>query len=417
MTDRSMLGAPPAGPAPAAASTPQQLPAPAAKPIRRRGHLGSFSVAQIALVEIAVLAAVAVASRGPVPGLIGGVGGALVILFALARRHHRWWLEDTVMSRRLRRRRGAALDPAASPALAALRSLAPRLTIRDVSAPDGARVGVGADEAGWFAAVALTPAAPAHHEAAPIPLDALVGLLADADQPGAVLQLVTHTVAAPSLELHHASPASSSYRQLTTAHGSPPMPAYRESIVVARLDAVALAEALLDHTTDPGAAAALVAGLGRRVARSLRRFGIACRVLDADELLRALARSCDVEPATGAEPGPMREEWTQWHSARLTHRTFWLKTWPAAEQVGPLLERMTAVPAAQSDLAIVLEPGGGEDVAIRLLIRMAAPPEVLPELTTVLLDTAAQAGGELVALDGEQGPGVYATAPTGGGAG
>jgi type VII secretion protein EccE len=413
VTDRSMLGAPPAAPSPAGGPAT----GPAAAPIRRPGHIGSLSVTQIALVEVAVLVGLAVATRGALPGLIGAVGGALVILFALARRHHRWWLEDAVMSWRHRRRRAVALDPGAGPVLAALRSLAPRLSVRDVSAPDGARVGVGADEAGWFAAVALTPAGPAQHQVAPIPLDALVGLLADADQPGAVLQLVTHTVAAPSVELHHAAPASASYRQLTTAHGLPPMPAYRESIVVARLDAVTLAEALLDHTTDPGAAAALVAGLGRRVARSLRRFGIACRVLDADELLRALARSCDVEDAAQAEAVPVREDWTEWHSARLTHRTFWLKAWPAAEQVGPLLELMAAVPAAQSDLAIVLEPGDGDDVAVRLLVRMAAPREMLPELTTLLLAVATQAGGELAPLDGEQGPGVYATAPTGGGAG
>ena len=423
-----MLGTPPAagggsyGRPPstggAAAGSSASSSGPAAKPVRRPGHVGSLSVAQIVLAEVAVLVAVGAATRGLIPGLIAAVAALAVLVLVFARRGHRWWMEHRLIARQHRRRRAAAVDTSAGPALAALRTLAPRLAIHDVTAPDGARVGVARDESGWFAAVAMTPTDPVHAEAAPIPIDALVGVLADVDHPGVVLQLVTHTVPAPSLDLHAASLAGSSYRQLTGVFGPVPVPAHRESTVVVRLDAVALAEALLDHTADPGAAAALTAGLSRRMARGLRQLGIACRALDADELLRALARSCDVEVSGSAPVAPVREDWHEWHSAHLTHRTFWLQSWPATEQIGPLLEWTASIPAAQNNIAIVLNPpeGDGEIVA-RLLIRIAAPRESMPGLTKHLMEGVARVGGELFPLDGEQGPGVYATAPTGGGAG
>jgi type VII secretion protein EccE len=391
---------------------------PAARVLRRPGYLGTLSIAQVVVAEVAVLISVAVATRGPVPGLIAGIAAVLVLVVTFARRHRRWWLEHRVIAWQHRRRRAATVDSAPGPVLGALRTVAPGLAVRDVSAPDGARAGVGRDEAGWFAAVALTGTAPVHQEAAPIPIDALVGVLADAQQPGVVLQLVTQTVPAPSLGLHPASLAGSSYRQLAGMFGSVPLPAHRESTVAVRLDARALAEALLDHTADLDAAAALVAGLGRRVATSLRRLGVGCRVLDAEELIRALARSCDLETVTERTADRVREEWTEWHSAGLAHRTFWLKTWPAdGEQVGALFEWVGATPAAQTTVALILQPGREDEVAGRALFRVAAPAEHLAELSRQLTEGVTRVGGELFPLDGEQGPGVYATAPTGGGAG
>lgn len=442
MTDDNALGAPPypSGPAPWPGHDPAPAPphgaaspgpasasgdAPATgkpsrsavKALRRPGHIGSLSIAQIVVAEVAVLLFAAVATHGLVPGLIAGVAAAAVLAFAFVRRHHRWWLEDSRVAWLHRRRRAAALS-GADPVLAALRTLAPGLAVRDVSTPDGTRVGVARDEAGWFAVVALTPTAPVHQEAAPIPLDALVRVLADADQPGVVLQLVTHTVPAPSLGLHPASLAGSSYRALTGIFGPVPMPAHRETAVAVRLDARTLAEAMLDHTADLDAVAALVAGLGRRVATSLRRLGVPCRVLDADEVVRTLARSCDLEPGVLGDAGQVREEWTEWHSARLAHRTFWLKTWPSsAEEIGPLFEWVAATPAAQSTVALILDPSGGDDVAVRALVRVAAPADGLADIARHLTEGVGRAGGELFPLDGEQGPGVYATAPTGGGAG
>ena len=414
-------GAHPAGdlpgpPAPSAAAGTSRSPV---KALRRPGHIGSLSIAQIVVAEVAVLVVAAVATRGLVPGLIAGVAAAAVVAFAFARRHGRWWLEDRWIAWQHRRRRAAALDTGAGPVIAALRTLAPGFAVRDVSTPDGTRVGVARDEAGWFTVVALTPAEPVHQEAAPIPVEALVRVLADADQPGVVLQLATHTVPAPSLGLHPASLAGSSYRQLTGLFGPVPLPAHRESTVTVRLDARTLAEALLDHTADPEAAATLVAGLARKVVTGLRRLGVTGRALDADALLALLARSCDVEPWALAEGPGVDEAWGHWRSARLIHRTYWLKTWPAAAtEIGSLFGWAATAPAAQTSVALVLDAGAGDEVAVRAFIRLATRPDAdLAALDRVLQEGVRRAGGELLALDGEQGPAAYATAPTGGGAG
>lgn len=411
-------GGPVGAPPPAAGVPPRSATDDAGvRAVRRPGHLGSLSTGQILVAEAALLLAVAAATRGPVPGLVVGAVALLLVTLAFARRRNRWWLEDRVIAWRFRRRRSAAVDSTAEPVLAALRTVAPGLTVREVSAPDGARVGVARDDAGWFSVVALTPTASVHAEGAPVPLDALVGVLAATEQPGVVLQLVNHTVPAPSLDVPSASPAGASYQQLSSALSPIAVPAHRESSVSVRIDARSLAEALLDHTADAEAAAALVASLGRRVATSLRRLGIACRVLDTSDLVAALARSCDVEP--GGDGTPVREEWTRWHSAQLVHRTFWLRTWPSSTAaIGALFDRVAAAPAAQTSMALVLDPSGGDDVAVRALIRLAArPDDDVAALERALTEGVRRLGGDLRPLDGEQGPAAYATAPTGGGAG
>ncbi|WP_328466851.1 type VII secretion protein EccE [Actinoplanes sp. NBC_00393] len=389
--------------------------------VPRRGYLGPLSLAQILVAEASVLAVIAAALQGPLPAVIVGSGAAALLLVFFARRQQRWWLEHRQVARDHRRRRTARLDTRAGPVLAALRTVAPGLTVRDIAAAEegGPAVGVARDEAGWFSVVGLQPATPVHTDSPPIPLDALIGMLAATEQPGVVLELVTHTVPAPSPDVHPASPAGSSYRQLVEAVSPAPVPAHRESSISVRVDARTLAEALLDHTADPEAAAELVAGLARKVATGLRRLGITGRVLDAEELLTLLARSCDVEAPPPGESAGLDETWTHWRSARLVHRTYWLKTWPAsATEIGSLFAWAATAPAAQTSVALVLTAGAGNDVAIRAFIRLATRPDAdLAALDRVLLEGVRRAGAELQPLDGEHGPAAYATAPTGGGAG
>ncbi|ATO80897.1 Otogelin [Actinoplanes sp. SE50] len=407
----------PAPPAPSAASDAADA---GVRAIPRRGQVGPLSLTQIVVAEVAVLATIAAALQGPIPALVTGVAGLILIIVFFARQQGRWWLEHRQIARHHARRRAAAPETGAGPVLAALRTIAPGLAVRDMTAQDGARAGVAKDEAGWFSVVALTPAAPVHHDAAPIPLDALVSVLAATEQPGVVLELVTHTVPAPSPDVHASSPAVSSYRQLVESLSPEPVPAHRESTISVRVDARVLAEALHDHTADLETAAALVAGLGRKVATSLRRIGIACRVLDADELLAALARSCDVEAGSLAEGAQVDEDWTHWSSARLIHRTYWVKTWPtSAGEIGSLFAWAATAPAAQTSVALVLNAAAdGEDVAVRAFIRLATRPDAdLGALDRVLLEGVKRVGAELQPLDGEHGPAAYATAPTGGGAG
>ncbi|MEU4161309.1 type VII secretion protein EccE [Actinoplanes sp. NPDC026670] len=393
-------------------TTYRAAPAVPVRAVARRGHLGSLSLAQILVAEAVLLALAASLAATPVVLLLVGAGSAALLFAFFARRQNRWWLEHRQVARDHRRRRAARIDPRPGPVLAALRTIAPGLTVHEVTAADGT-VGVARDEAGWFSVVTLDPAA------APLPVDTLLGILAGTGQPGLVMELVTHTVPAPSPDVPAASPSGVSYRQLADATGSGPVPSYRESSVSIRVDAQALAEALLDHTADPEAAATLVAGLARKVVTSLRRLGVAGRPLDADGLLALLARSCDVEPWALADGPGLDEAWNFWRSARLVHRTYWLRTWPAsATEIGSLFGWASTAPAALTSVALVLGASGGEDVPVRAFIRLATRPDAdLRALDQVLVEGVRRVGGELQPLDGEQGPAAYATAPTGGGAG
>ncbi|MBB2941766.1 type VII secretion protein EccE [Actinoplanes lutulentus] len=377
--------------------------------VPRRGHLGSLSLSQILIAEGALLAVIAAATQGVIPALVTAVLAAGLLAAAFARRQNRWWLEHHALTRDHRRRRAARRQAGEGPILAALRTIAPGLTITDIAGRNPhEETGIARDEAGWFGVVALDPQAA-------VPLEALVSTMTATGQPGVILELVTHTVPAPSTDLPPASPAGASYRQLL---GSAPIPSHRESSISVRLDAKALAESVLDHTADLNSAAALTAALTRKTATALRRLGIPGRVLDAEELLELLARSCDVEPASLADGPGVDEGWTHWRSGRLVHRTYWLETWPnSVTEIGPLFAWAATAPAAQTTVALILDPKG-DDVAVRAFIRLATRPDTdLDALDRVLLEGVRRAGGELRPLDGEQGPATYATAPTGGGAG
>ncbi len=133
-----------------------------------------------------------------------------------------------------------------------------------------------------------------------------------------------------------------------------------------------------------------------------------------------LARSCDVEAGSLAEGTQVDEEWTHWRSARLVHRTYWVKTWPtSAGEIGSLFAWAATAPAAQTNVALVLNAAAdGDDVAVRAFIRLATRPDAdLAALDRVLVEGVKRVGAELSPLDGEHGPAAYATAPTGGGAG
>ncbi|GAA1626866.1 type VII secretion protein EccE [Actinoplanes couchii] len=457
------------GPPPPRVAPSRQVPEATVRAVPRKGHLGPLSLVQIVVAEAALLAFAASFTRTPLAVLLAAAAGGLVCLIFFARRRHRWWLDHQQVARDHRRRRSARADTRHGPVLAALRAIAPGLTVRDIgpvapgpapdtsvaagsahtsagsalapagstytsagsahTSPGGAYnsagnalasvggalvpVGVGRDEAGWFSVVALDPAA------ALLPLDVLVTAVSGTGQPGLLLGLVTHTVPAPSPDMPAATPSGASYRQLTESAGPGPVPAFRESTISIRVDAQTLAEALLDHTTDPEEAARLVAGLARKVANGLRRLGISGRPLDADQLLALLSRSCDVEPWALAEGPGVDEEWTHWRSARLIHRTYWLKTWPSsATEIGSLFGWAATAPAAQTSVALVIDPAPGEEIRARAFIRLATRPGAdLAALDRVLQEGVRRVGGELQPLDGEHGPAAYATAPTGGGTG
>jgi type VII secretion protein EccE len=385
-------------------------------PRRRPGYLGPVHVVQLLAVEAAVIAVLAALGQGVLVVAVAAVAGIVVLAVVLTRRQGRWWLERRMMAWQFQRRRQArppqqGLDPR----LAALRWLAPGLTVENVNTRDGAQTGVARDDAGWYAVAAVGAQAEMRDDpSAGLPLDALVTSLVEAGQPGAVLQVVTHSVPAPSLELDAGQPAGRSYRELLQQFGPVPIPVDRVTWVAVRLDARALAEAGADGPDDTGRAPAAVANLVRRVTRAMRTAGIHYQVLDASGLLDALTRSCDLTPAGPGGRREPREDWTAWHSGPLAHRSYWVRDWPTVAQSGALLDWLSTAPAALSSVAMILAPEDGE-VDLRCLVRVAAPAKELATVGEAVARGAHLAHADLFPLDGEQGPAVYASAPTGGG--
>jgi hypothetical protein len=136
-------------------------------------------------------------------------------------------------------------------------------------------------------------------------------------------------------------------------------------------------------------------------------------VLDATGVLAALARSCDVDDVTafGAE-----EEWNGWRSTGSVHRTFWVRRWPTG-QPAEAMRWLTAQLPATTHLSVTLSaPEGSDPYTLRCLIRVAAPEAEIDPACDALLRRARQRHLDLFPLDGEHGPAVYASAPTGGAA-
>ncbi len=387
-------------------------------PRRRPGFLGPVHVVQLVVVEAAIIAVLAVAGRGVVVLGIAGALGLVLLGATLARRDGRWWVERRLMAWHYRRRRAARHAVRLNDArLAAMQWLAPGLTVENVDARDGAQIGVARDDAGWFAVAAVSPRAAMRDDPAPgLPLDVLVRALEDAGQPGAVLQVVTHTVPAPSLDVDPARPAGQSYRELLQRYGPVAIPVDRVTWIAVRLDARALAEAGVDGIEETDQAPAAVATLIRRVTKALRQVSIPYQVLDSSGLLDALTRSCDLVPSapTGPAPEP-REDWTAWHSGRLAHRSFWIQDWPSVAQSGALVDWLSTAPAGLSSVAMILAPDGDGAVDLRCVARVAAPPNELARVSEAVVRGARLAHARLFQLDGEQAPAVYASAPTGGG--
>ncbi|MFI6761346.1 type VII secretion protein EccE [Micromonospora sp. NPDC050417] len=373
-------------------------------------------VAQLLIAETVVIALLVAFNGGVLPAVVGGLVSAAVLLLALGRHQGRWWLEKRLMTWRYRRRQrtGAGVPAGDNPRLAALRVLAPDLTVENVEVA-GTPVGVARDNAGWYAVAQVTPKPAARGEAGGLPLDLLVAALADAAQPGAVLQVVTQTVPSPSVALSPASKARQSYQELLGRFGA--IPADQQSWIAVRLDARLVAEAGATGGAELDVAPAVVASLVRRVAKSLRWVGVTHRLLDAEELLVVLSHSCDLEPGYSASPVQPREDWAQWHSSRLAHRSFWIRGWPTLAEASSLLTKVSTAEAAMTSVALIMAADdAARTVDLRALVRVAAPAEELERVCLSLVRGAERMSADLLRLDGEHGPAVYASAPTGGGA-
>ncbi len=378
---------------------------------RAPGKLGPLHVFQLLAVEVGVVAVLVAAGQSTLAVIAAAVVTVLVLAVALARRNGRWWVHDRMVASRLRRRSRTRAPEHPDPRLSALRALAPGLAIENIALADDLSVGVGRDEAGWFGVVEVAPEAIVAPETPGdgVPFSALLSALTETGQPGTVLQVVAHAVPASPT----ATPAGQSYRQLV---GDAVVASEYTTWMAVRLDEQALAESGADPLRNADLAASVVATVVRRVGKTLRHAGVAHRLLDAEGLLSALAHACDLTPAADGATVRPREDWSLWHSRDLAHRTFWLRDWPPATQADTLLRWLTRAPATATTVSLVLVPRD-RLVDMRCLVRLAAPADQLTGLCQQLDRGVRKANARLLALDGEQGLAVYASAPTGGGGG
>lgn len=423
--------------------------------VRRAGQFAGVHILQVLFIEALVFVALALLGFGAIAATLGGLAAALLIILTLARHRGRWWPEHLAMTRRFRRRGASATGPPATDPLAGLRMLAPGLSIVELNmspavAADPAANGSGPaaldettmlmpaigyaptvaiarDAAGWFAVVRVQPEATMVAEAeATVPLPRLVRTLSATAQSGVLLQVVTRSGPGAGGAATGDGPAARSYRDLTTAIRHAHAPAERACWLAVRLDAVALAGAGADDEAVQRAPE-VVAALVRLVVRTLEHTGLRAEPLDRAALQRALLASCGLDdPARAAH-----ETWQGWQTGDVSHIGYWIRDWPEPTRVPSLLRAIeAAAPQAQTTVATVIavpppnyldpddEAAGvaPSDAHIRGMIRISAPGRLIDTAHAAVLRCADEHRAGLQRLDGEHGPAVYATAPTGGGA-
>ena len=358
------------------------------RPRRRPGYLGALSATRaFALaVVLAVSSLLTLLSGWWLAAAIAGVSMTIVLLFGRLRGK---WLTDLFRDwLRFRGRRGVVgllADDEGGEKLARLRELVPDLMVENIAGFGGDRVGMGSDGAGWFAVLEIRSPHPEGVEP-PVTLAELARIAADSEQPGAVVGVVVH--------------AGAGQRRLW---------------VSVRLDAQWVADSTVDAPEVHVDVPKILAELVRRTGRALRRGELGYQVLDADGVAEALMLSCELS-ATEAGSRPAHESWTGWHSATLVHTCFWLRRWPGPDRLPELFTTVLDIPAALVSLAITVEPGKPE-ASLRCLIRAGAVAAGRESLNTSLQRWVELVGGGVHRLDGEHAPAVYASAPSGGGAG
>ncbi|MGK5738005.1 type VII secretion protein EccE [Micromonospora sp. URMC 103] len=352
----------------------------------RRGRVGPLVVGQLVVVELCAVA-VAAALGGPV-WLVGVVAAlALGVLLAVfARRGGRWWYEDVLLRRRLRdrRERARATLVAGGGSEPRLASLAPELSVIELT-DRGTRLGIGQDEQGWFAAVALfgRSGAPVGSVEASV-VDRAVRVLADFSGPVTLAQVVSHTLV------------------WYPAPGAPPA-AHRTVWVALRLS---VPDARTETVTRGGGMAGvhrtLAAGIGR-LGKALNAAGLAHRPLGRDELRSAVVSAAGLD----LTPDPPVETWSGLRGGGWTHRCLTLRARPDAP-LGALVDAVTSTSAPSHTVAATVLPGGR---AVAPLLRVAAMDKHVEALVRVVRDVAARCGTPARPLDGQHGPGVWATTP------
>ncbi|GIF73774.1 hypothetical protein Asi02nite_32920 [Asanoa siamensis] len=342
------------------------------------------------MIEIAVLAVAAAAyALTPAPGIVAVAVVVVLLAAALARFGGRWPYEAIGARLRLARRRAGGLAAARAPIpVPATTTVADR----------GGATGVGRDELGWFAAVAVrAPDGLSPRAGRPLRLDWLAALAAEDAFPASHLQVVVRQSAPAPADAR--VPATGSYLELRSALAVPPP---RDVWIAVRLSGGDARDLAADRGGgEAGVHRALTAAVSR-VASGLADLGVAHTVLDGPGLRQAVAYACGSDEAG-------TERWSRWQARHLAHVCFAVRAW-AAGHADPLEVLTRAVAAGDVSVAVTFDRGSA---AARTVVRVAAGHDTIDTAVRELLAGARGAGIRLVRLDGEQAPAVYATAPTG----
>lgn len=376
------------------------------KPRKATGGRGAFGNPQLVMAEVAAVGVgLAVLSDSMVAMVGAGIVAVAMLSLGWGRTGGRWIYQALAARTALRRRRARARQPSHR------NGSASQIQIHNHS-DRGGPLGIGQDEHGWFAAIAvggddalLSP------DPITIPLDRLTRLLDEGSARPSAVQLVNLRVSAMG-----ASPTRSacveSYRELqqSLAGGDPGLAADLTWIAV-RLDASDAVAATLERGGGlEGVAKALAAAVGR-VVKLLGAAGISHRVLDGESLLDALQTSCGFDPLTptGVTGG---EQWRGWRSGDLAQVSFEVYDWPSQPSIDSLGQLVGAT-ADRLLVSVALRPSDTQ-LRIGTIVRIMAKPATLPLATQALTERASRIGFELRPLHGLQGPAIVASAPTGG---
>jgi type VII secretion protein EccE len=373
---------------------------------------GRFGSGQYVAVELAVMvAAGAIYSLPVLPAAAVTAGAVILVLPVIGRYGGRFWYEiaGAWLALRARREHGARAArrvQADGPYRSELAALAPGLSVRTVS-DHQMRIGLGADDDGWFGVIALAPHdALSRAEGSQLRMD----WLTRAAGPQASVQLVIRHTSLPAPGGSD-TPCGQSYGALREALAAP---AQRDVWIAVRVGGPWTATPLADGA---GVARA-VGGALSRVSAALTAHGLEHTVLDGPGVDQALLAAYGPDPYDGRlarQPRTPRELWTRWRAAHLVHISYAVANWTARPG---LLAGLVRVPAAVSATTAVIvntiRERGQESgpTGARMVVRLATKPEHAGQAARELRAAARSLGVRLVRLDGEQAAAVYATTPT-----
>jgi type VII secretion protein EccE len=389
---------------------------------------GRFGAAQAVTIELAVMVAAAAFYALPFPVAVATAAAALLVaVVLLIRVGRRWWYEAVAARLRMRRRRRVGSHAAraartAGPYRAEFAALAPYLAIHPVN-DRRTSFGVGTDELGWFAAIAVTPpdalSSPVLGPglgpfpgggAAALRLDWLARMVAEPSAVPTAVQVVVRHTPLPHAVIDPLSLCALSYQELRSMLA---VPSQRDVWVAVRLgldDGLLAAEG-----GDLGGIHRALAAALSRIGAMLTTLGLDHRVLDAAELRQALIGAYGPDPYDGrpVRIPPARESWSRWRSVRAVHVCFAVGGSPS-RLTPDLLAELAHVPGAVSvSTAVSFVAASPDDRAsARMVIRVVAAPDAVTACLRQLRAGARNLGLSLVRLDGEQAAAVYATTPT-----